>query len=126
MLDAMKSIKENADMVVGFDLVNEEDYHAPLDEFLEQILTAREEMGKDKLQFYFHAGESNARSNQELYDAILLNAKRIGHGFALIRHPKLIQMVKEKGICIECCPCSNMALGYSYDLRTHPARYLLA
>lgn len=63
MLDAMKSIKENIDMVVGFDLVNEEDYNMPLSDFLEQILITREEMGSDRLQFYFHAGESNSRSN---------------------------------------------------------------
>jgi len=49
MLDAMKSIKENADFVVGFDMVNEEDYNMPISDFLEQILIAREEMGADKL-----------------------------------------------------------------------------
>lgn len=113
-------------MVVGFDIVNEEDYNMPISDFLEQILIAREEIGPEKLQFYFHAGESNSRKNQELYDAILMDSKRLGHAFALIRHPKLIEMVKQKGICVECCPCSNMALGYMYDLRTHPARYLLA
>jgi len=35
MLDAMLSIKENSDMVVGFDMVNEEDYNMPIDDFLE-------------------------------------------------------------------------------------------
>lgn len=63
MLDAMKSIKHHCDMVVGFDMVNEEDYNMPIADFLEQILIAREEMGEDKMKLYFHAGESNSRSN---------------------------------------------------------------
>lgn len=73
-----------------------------------------------------HAGESNSRNNLELYDAILLGTKRIGHGFAIARHPKLIELVKEKNICLECCPVSNFVLGYTRDLRTHPARGLIA
>ena len=72
-----------------------------------------------------HAGESFARSNQEMYDAILLGSKRIGHGFAIIKSPNLIKLVKEKDICLECCPVSNRALGYVTDFRTHPARALL-
>ena len=48
-----------------------------------------------RLNFYFHAGESYSRNNSELYDAILLGTKRIGHGFNLIMHPELIKMVKE-------------------------------
>jgi adenosine deaminase CECR1 len=35
-------------------------------------------------------------------------------------------MVKEKDICIECCPLSNMVLGYTKDLRTHPVSYMLS
>ena len=60
-----------------------------------------------------------------MYDAILLGTKRIGHGFHLAFHPELIKMVKEKDICVECCPVSNFGLGYALDLRTHPTRSLL-
>jgi len=35
-------------------------------------------------------------------------------------------MVKEKDICIEVCPLSNMVLGYTKDLRTHPVSYMLS
>lgn len=31
---------------------------------------------------------------------------------------------KERDICIEVCPLSNMVLGYTLDLRTHPIRDL--
>ena len=64
-------------------------------------------------------------ANQNMYDAILLGSKRIGHGFALALHPHLQEIVKKEGICIECCPISNMVLGYTLDLRTHPVRAFL-
>ena len=106
-------------------MVNEEDYNAGIDTFLEQILETKKKIG-DKFQVILHAGESNSRNNIELYDAILLGSKRIGHGFALARHPKLIELVKEKNICLESCPVSNFILGYIKDLRCHPVRGLLA
>ena len=43
-----------------------------------------------------HAGESCDRKNENLYDAILLNTKRIGHGFKLSQHPHLLKLVKEQ------------------------------
>jgi len=74
---------------------------------------------------YFHAGETNFKDNQNLYDAILMDSKRIGHGFQLAAHPVLQDIVKEREICIECCPCSNYILGYVLDMRCHPVRGLL-
>lgn len=41
-------------------------------------------------------------------------------------HPHLQTIVKEKDICIEACPISNLLLGYTTDLRNHPVRYMLA
>ena len=82
-------------MVSGFDLVCEEDCNPGMDDFLEQIYTAKMKYG-DKFKLYFHAGESYSRSNTELYDAILLGTERIGHGFALTMHPNLVDLVKEK------------------------------
>ena len=126
MLDNIEERKQDAwSMIAGFDMVNEEDYNAPIDEFLEQILTTKERMGDD-FRVILHAGESNSRNNNEIYDAILLGTKRIGHGFAIAKHPKLIELVKEKDICIECCPVSNFVLGYTKDLRCHPVRGLIA
>jgi adenosine deaminase CECR1 len=66
------------------------------------------------------------RDNLNLYDAILLGTKRIGHGFNLALHPHLIEIVKKEKICVECCPISNIVLGYTKDLRTHPVRAMLA
>lgn len=81
-------------------------------------------MGRD-FPVYLHCGETNDKSHTQLYDAILLDTKRIGHGFHLAFHPDLMKIVKEKKICIECCPVSNFVLGYVLDLRCHPARGFL-
>jgi len=106
-------------------MVNEEDYNLPIDEFLEQMIAVKMQLG-DRFQLYLHAGESYQRSNTEPYDSILLGTKRIGHGFGLILRPDLIKLVKEQNICVECCPISNKVLGYVHDTRTHPTRSLLA
>lgn len=73
------------------------------------------------LPYYFHAGESNRPANENLYDAVLLGTRRIGHGIALPRHPVLLDRVRERGIAVEVCPISNQVLGYVADLRGHPA-----
>lgn len=125
MLDACTQKVKNSELISGFDMVNEEDYNPGCDEFLAQMYEAKAKLGGD-LNFYLHSGESNSRENTELYDSILLGTKRIGHGFNLTLHPKLLQMVKDQNICIECCPVSNRILGYTNDLRIHPARALLA
>ncbi len=111
------------DLLVGYDLVAEEDaghttfYH--LESFLKIF-----QLNKDvsyPIDLYLHDGESNWVDNQNLYDAILLGSKRIGHGFNLFRYPKLMEIVKKENICIEVNPISNQVLGYIRDLRLHPA-----
>lgn len=116
-----------SNMVVGFDLVQEEDTSPSISDSLPIIYEAMckaHKLGRT-FDLYLHAGESNSRRNKELYDAVLLGSKRIGHGFHLAYHPSLIQMVKTKEICLECCPVSNFVLGYVLDMRNHPARGFL-
>lgn len=113
----------NPDLVVGFDLVEEEDKEHTNLYFIDELIEARrkaEERGIT-LPLYLHSGESNWTENENLLDAILLDARRIGHGIALFKHPLLMQMVKERSIAIEVCPISNQVLGYVADLRNHPA-----
>ena len=47
--------------------------------------------------------------------------KRIGHGLGFIKHPYLLELVKERQLPIESCVVSNQILGYMADLRNHPA-----
>jgi adenosine deaminase CECR1 len=107
----------------GFDLVAEEDaghttlYH--VDEFLK--LDSLEKATGVSVPLFLHDGESDWASTSNLYDAVLLGTKRIGHGFNLFRFPNLIEEVKARDICVEVNPLSNQILGYIRDLRIHPA-----
>ena len=74
---------------------------------------------------FFHAGETHDASITNMHDAVLLNSKRLGHGFQLSLFPNLIKEVIKRDICIEACALSNMVLGYTLDLRNHPVRYLM-
>jgi len=85
----------------------------------------------------FHAGEtlldtggSSDPNNSNLYDAVVLDAKRIGHGFALMKHPHLVEKFKKTnespGICIELCPISNELLHLCRNIKEHPFPELLA
>ncbi len=109
--------------VAGFDLVEEEDRNNTNLFYVEELLAAQQEAARRgvTLPFYLHSGESNWAENENLYDAVLLGASRIGHGVALYKHPRLMEIVKERGIAVEVCPLSNQMLGYVPDLRNHPA-----
>jgi adenosine deaminase CECR1 len=61
-----------------------------------------------------------------LVDALLLGSKRIGHGFALAKHPYIMQQMKAKGICLELCPISNEILGLTPRANGHTMYQLLA
>lgn len=69
----------------GYDLVGAEDNGRPLIDFIEPLLrfeSMQREAGVE-IPFIFHAGECLGDGNStdsNLYDAILLGTKRIGHG----------------------------------------------
>ncbi|CAH0713585.1 unnamed protein product, partial [Brenthis ino] len=112
------------DIFAGFDLVGQEDPGNPLIEFIPQLTAA----SKD-LNFFFHAGETNwygTLTDENLIDAILLGAKRIGHAYALPKHPILLKEVIEKDIAVEVNVISNSVLSLVRDVRNHPLSILLA
>jgi adenosine deaminase CECR1 len=110
-------------LVAGFDFVEEEDRSHDTLFFVEQILAARREAQRRgfSLPLFLHSGETNRAESENLYDAFLLGAPRIGHGLALVRHPVLMELARERGVAVEVCPISNQVLGYVPDLRSHPA-----
>lgn len=120
---AVSMKKRYPDWLKGYDLVAEEDngeatlFHAKTFLRLDSLEKAR----NVELPLYLHDGESDWASVANLYDAILLGTRRIGHGFNLFRFPNLIEQVKRNNICIEVNPLSNQILGYLRDLRIHPA-----
>lgn len=74
------------DFPTGFDLVGNENKLVPLINYLQPLLNFRErqkEEGVD-IPFIFHAGETlgdGTEADMNVYDAILLGTKRIGHGY---------------------------------------------
>ncbi|MES2730678.1 MAG: adenosine kinase [Bacteroidota bacterium] len=114
--------KKYADFIIGFDLVGGEDIGHSTLYFIKTWLKrdSLEKVYQVNMPFYFHDGESNWPSDDNLYDAMLLNSKRIGHGFNLFRFPVLQDSIRKKDICIEVCPLSNQILTYIQDIRLHP------
>ncbi|MCJ1412946.1 hypothetical protein MMC19_007047 [Ptychographa xylographoides] len=119
------------DLISGFDLVGQEDLGRPLVDLTPEIFWFRKrcvEAGVE-IPFFFHAGEclgDGDGTDENLFDAILLGTRRIGHGFSLFKHPLLIEMVKQKSILIESCPISNEILRLTNSIMSHPLPALLA
>ncbi|CAE6470123.1 unnamed protein product [Rhizoctonia solani] len=128
--DCMALKEEFPDLVAGFDIMGQEDIYSPLIYHAEPLLWFQEECKRRKLDipFVFHAGETlddGGAADSNLYDALLLGTKRIGHGFSLAKHPLLMQMCKERGVALEVCPISNEILRLASSMPMHPLPILL-
>lgn len=111
--------EHTAEFVIGFDLVNEEDASRPLKEFAPMLMEVKEKY--PTLELFVHGGESLNAESDNLIDAYMIGAKRVGHGMNLYRYPDLLKRYAESEICLEVCPISNQTLGYTQDVRLHPA-----
>ncbi len=140
--------------VIGYDLLGQEDKGFSLLRNIDMIdgLLANLTAANTTFAKFYHSGESawpgdvnpssrpgDSSPDANLFDAVLVDTRRIGHGFALFKHPVLLdkvssnryhnvivranfkQQIKQRDIALEVCPISNQVLGYSQDLRTHPA-----
>eukprot|EP01132_Coremiostelium_polycephalum_P002007 gene2007-2470_t len=127
LISALDYVNKYPQTVTGFDLVGPEDTGHPLNYFEDQFknISEIEKSKPRKLTYYFHAGETLLYNNTNLYDAVLLNTKRIGHGLQLTKHPLLMKIVIQRKIGVEICPISNQILQNVDNFRTHPGWDLL-
>ena len=59
------------------------------------------------ISFYWLIDWQGTPVDWNLIDAVLLNSSRIGHGYALTKHPEVLKLVRLKQIAVEVNPISN-------------------
>ncbi|KAJ9156138.1 Adenosine deaminase [Pleurostoma richardsiae] len=119
------------ELLAGYDCVGQEDDGRPLRDLLPELLWFRQQCAAEgvEMPFFFHAGEclgDGSPTDNNLFDAVLLGTRRIGHGFSLYKHPLLVDLVKDKRILVESCPISNEVLRLCGSVLSHPLPALLA
>lgn len=132
--DCIAMKKEFPHLIAGFDLVGDENVLHPLKYYAEVLLqfpAMQDAAGlpeDQRIPFIFHAGETlgdGSEADDNLYDAVLLGTKRIGHGFSIVKHPKIMELCRERGICVEVCPISNEILRLTSSMPMHPLPIML-
>ena len=133
----IKTMAKYPDHVLGWDLVGEEDAGNSLLYYIDNFIKLYDPAtGKSKLPLYLHTAETDFLEDlitstndldslatlQNTYEALLLNSKRIGHGIGFVKHPLLLQMLRDRKVAMEICVVSNQMLGYSPDIRNHPGQ----
>lgn len=100
--------------ITGFGIGGDEKSGA-LKDFLWSFDMAREA----GLRITAHAGEW--KGPEEVRAAMQdLGAERIGHGVRAIEDLALVEEIAERGVVLEVCPGSNVALGLYPSFRAHP------
>ena len=101
-------------LVTGFGMAGEERF-GELEDYVRAFEIAREA----GLGITVHAGEL---AGWESVAAALdfINPSRIGHGVRAIENPDMVKRIAERGVVLECCPGSNVALGVFPSFAEHP------
>ncbi len=73
--------------------------------------------------FTIHAGECGDANN--IKEAILLGAKRIGHGIAMKNNKDIQELCRKNDVTIEMCPISNMQTKAVKNIIEYPLREFL-
>lgn len=111
---ALCACETAGDWIVGFGLAGDENTCNPID--FSWAFDAAREAG---LRLTCHAGEW--RGPESVRDAIRdLRVERIGHGVRAIEDLALVDELAERGVVLEVCPGSNVALGLYPSIRAHP------
>jgi len=111
--------RPNFPLITGFGLAGDE--RIGRHEDFEKAFDIAREAG---LGLTAHAGElCGAESVRAAIEH--LKPARIGHGVRAIEDPALVSEIAEKGVVLEVCPGSNLALGIYPDIGAHPLRQLV-
>ena len=70
-----------------------------------------------------HAGE--LAGPEEVRAALDLGVDRIQHGVRAVDDPAVVELLAERGTCLDVCPTSNVVLGVASSLEEHPLPALL-
>ena len=70
-----------------------------------------------------HAGELAGPA--EVRSAIELGVDRIQHGVRAVEDPRVVELLAERGTCLDVCPTSNVVLDVYPSLEEHPLPRLL-
>jgi adenosine deaminase CECR1 len=125
MVNALEMKLAFPELISGYDLVQQEDLGAPLIELAPELIFFQEQASalNVTMPFFFHAGETlgdgNATDNN-LFDALLFDSRRIGHGFSLYKHPQLLKDAIANHVMVEVCPISSEVLRLATDILHHP------
>ncbi|KAN0061734.1 hypothetical protein ACQY0O_005726 [Thecaphora frezii] len=125
--DCIALKKQFPEWIVGFDLVGHEDPGLPLRYYAEELVRFQHQVREQRVgevPFVFHAGETlgdGEAADENLYDALALGTRRLGHAISLPRHPHLISLCKQRRVTVEACPISNQVLGYTANIAAHPS-----
>lgn len=124
---AVAARRELGDLVVAVDVAGDERVQSP-----EDLAPHFDPIFRECLSITIHAGEGEAA--EAIWDAAYrLHADRIGHGLTLGDHSALAARFRDRDICLELCPTSNMeVVGYrdpaesaSSEWPEYPLRRLL-
>lgn len=117
---AKQALKETVPCIVGFGLGGDEINFPP------KLFSKAYKIAADGGLFCtVHAGEFAPASGM-LEAMEYLPIQRIGHGVQAVHSAETLSQLKDRGIALEVCPSSNIALGLFKDLQSHPLMQLMA
>ena len=120
MIELEAAIRYRHRGIVALDLAGDE-AGFPGELFVKHFQRAREA----GLRVIAHAGE--AAGAESVRQAVIgLGAERIGHGVRSIEDPAVLDLLAERGICLEVCPTSNLHTSTFPNYAAHPLPALLA
>ncbi|MDN3233372.1 hypothetical protein [Priestia megaterium] len=114
LLKAIKKVN-NRDIIVGIDMSGNEDIPIPKD-LANVFIRAKKELG---LGITIHAGETGNVENI-IWAINQCGADRIGHGLAAYKSPEVMELIKQKEVCLEICLISNLRTGCCPNIEEHP------